>query len=588
MNRIANKKIEVMKKSCLFSLIGVSVCVLLALVACTQDYLSSTRSGSGGVAEVNFTVTIPTRKPLPAMTRADVSEDSEIRTMDLLVFDENGKFVERCEAENIELIEDLGNGEASYSFSAWLNQVEDEDRTVYFIANARDYATNADRVDFSFCTPGEEDFLVIQSMKTIPLNRPVEQSDLLPLIMWGKLPVLHGVGPEQSVGGIKLLRVTAAFQVKEADLQTTENGLADFEIIKYSAGNSAGDTSVAPELWDAWTNDSGIPNEAVLGMPMALVNHFSTSTTGYWTVAEGFHYMNEIYSNPDTYIMIEARYKGELCYYKLRKNGPSSSYGDWVRNHRYIMNIVSVNGPGFASISEAVHSDRFSNHEIVAHFDEFDELTTFVSDGRHYMGLSGNDIRIVKFGTANITFELAKVHMTRDYRYATVIFSGTGLSNIAISEPTPENNWLSTITANVSATSGSGTITISDGVFSLPIHVTISSPEMGTVSGSSSFGGGNVMPLLGSAPWSLEILEGSRNVFLSLTGAGSALPDNPPSSGTNWGTWGQTYISDQTPGLNGEVWLVLCKTAAAGFNGVIRYSSMVDGQLVVGLWVCGG
>ena len=46
-------------------------------------------------------------------------------------------------------------------------------------------------------------------------------------------------------------------------------------------------------------------------------------------------------------VVIAARYKGKKGYYKVVMNGNDGSPLNIVRNHRYIVTVVGVNGPGY-------------------------------------------------------------------------------------------------------------------------------------------------------------------------------------------------------------------------------------------------
>ena len=86
-------------------------------------------------------------------------------------------------------------------------------------------------------------------------------------------------------------------------------------------------------------------------------------------------------------VVIAARYKGKKGYYKVVMNGNDGSPLNIVRNHRYIVTVVGVNGPGYESPDIAVASAP-SNALKVELTDEDTDLPCIVAGGQYRMAFS--------------------------------------------------------------------------------------------------------------------------------------------------------------------------------------------------------
>lgn len=53
-------------------------------------------------------------------------------------------------------------------------------------------------------------------------------------------------------------------------------------------------------------------------------------------------------------VIIKAKYKGKEGYYKVVMVDNVGTPLNVVRNHRYIITVVSVNGPGYTNVTDAI------------------------------------------------------------------------------------------------------------------------------------------------------------------------------------------------------------------------------------------
>jgi hypothetical protein len=513
--------------------------------------------------------------------------------MDLLVFDDGpgGLFVERVQATDITVnTNTFGDGSAVCNFNARLT-ISTSPRLIFFVANSRG-ADNSDRLDLipTGGLEGKNVTDVMNGLYNVPLAATPDPDDIMPLIMWGKLH-LNEISSQQPVVAerVKLLRSVAAVHVRATGLPT--RALSDFSINAVSAGSAARTGLVAPPaIWKSWDNNDSATQtpDNVFPAPASVGNYFGNTTgTGYWAPVGELLYLYES-TGADTYILIDANYLSRRYFYKIQLRNPVTGGPiDFVRNHRYSVNIINVKGPGYMTIQAAI-GGPYSNEEVEIHVDAHDELLSFQSNGEDYLGLSCDEIFLID-GGEDIALDLAVAYTTRP-TFRIEAFSGSGLTNPTVTYSTTTGLW--TIRGTASG-SGNGILTVTDGTFTHDIHITAKIPTRGNSPGGGNYGveelvgSGGLISLGSIAPWYMEILPGSRNLFLNTTNNNGSTPlmaANAP--GSNWGTWGLTSVSSETL-VGNELYMFLSKTGAPS-SGTIR-GMYTNGDTIVNVhWVVNG
>lgn len=454
-----------MRKFCLLSLIAVA----LAATGCRRDLPEG--ESRGGEIDMHFTVTVPGETPTPAYTRA-AGDDTAIDNLDLLVFSGDvgsADFVGRRQATDIEVVTtNATTGAATYTFTARLRTTTDS-CVIYFVANSRN-ADSSDRLDFGSVQllPGTTDGEVMNSVRTTELPQTaVPVARLVPIIMWGKIELDAIASREQPAEHVKLLRTVAAVVVKKATSQ--QNGLNLLTIHAVSAGNVASSAAVAPWEWESWNNTNASTPGDVFGSSPSVVRHFGASaSTGYWSPATEQHYVNESVGTKP-YIIIDATYSGKRGFYKLDMKDATGARINFIRNHRYFVNITKVSGAGYQSLEQAVVGPP-SNDVIQALVDDHEELVSFIADSQGYMGWSNEQVTLIYNGNTAAR-ELCKVYSSRGLSASGISYTGTGLA----SPPTVSFDVATGLTT-ISGTptgAGSGTLKITDGVLTVSVTVTV-------------------------------------------------------------------------------------------------------------------
>lgn len=366
--------------------------LLLLTVACQKQKPEPGGSGNGK-AQLTFAVTLP--DPVPVQTRAH--DPNDVLSVDLLIFDENGNYLEFAKTEDVATSSDgrVKTVRAALSTS-------DSPRTILMIGNGRD------RVDYSILTPGIPLVSVVSDMKTKSLN---SGGDILPLVMYAEV-VLPRITPNTSGISGQFMRAAACIQVNIAQA-SEDNGLNRFLVRAVTLDKAAAFGAVAVP------NSGMTPSIPTLPAGLTYFDYHDGGTGGYWVEGRyGLSYSPlHIYAYERTNtesgymsLILKGFWDGVGGFYKILLVNDAGSPIDIVRNHRYIVTIVKVDGPGYSSVREAV-ANAPSNALKVEITDATEKITHLVSNGQYELGVTNN--KVTKWGPAHGNIELlAEVYTT--------------------------------------------------------------------------------------------------------------------------------------------------------------------------------
>ena len=273
----------------------------------------------------------------------------------------------------------------------------------------------------------------ISSLQTASLEHVDEgESTLLnhvmPLVMWGRF-ALNGINIVTKAEGVKLLRSTACIQVKKGN-GGGNTGLDDFVIEGITVHQGACHGFLAPTDCTGEVNTPVVTNPVTGGI-------YLDYRKGWVNGAEPSLYIYERNCSASDYmgVVIAARYKGKKGYYKVVMNGNDGSPLNIVRNHRYIVTVVGVNGPGYESPDIAVASAP-SNALKVELTDEDTDLPCIVADGQYRMASSNNVFSL--YGKTGVTTSATGVDIC-------TVYSSRGIQPVLT---LPDDcNWLTNLSA---------------------------------------------------------------------------------------------------------------------------------------------
>lgn len=437
----------------------IRICLILYAMligtSCTHDYMSGGDVGPGdGKVPVTFMMEIPAATLVPVRTTYG---DRDVINVDVMVFDQNQKFLERIGTDQVS---DVGNYK---SFTVRLDP-STTIRQFMVLINVRT-AEGDDRVDMSGFTPGVSWRSGLEMLETLPLAGG-RADEIQPLIMYG-VGAIYQVDDIASYLYVDVKRVAACVQVKIGQ-PYGDNGLEDFSLLRATLGNAAASAKLTNFLAD----------EGELNVPdnLSYVDYWSSAwLNAGWSVGpEPLLYAYERYNTTDDYmsVLVHASWKGQEYYYRIRMQDDAGVPYNIIRNRRYIITVVRVEGPGWSTPELAMANPPTNDIEVQITDDE-DDTFIVITDNHYKLGLSNNSFegwgssygdqewRMVDVWGTNPNWETLLIHKvaTADMEAQKLIYVNTNSAIIKV--------W----NTNPSAVDRSGSVTVQCGNLALPIAV---------------------------------------------------------------------------------------------------------------------
>lgn len=439
---------------CLRLKILYTICVLLLFVSCSNN---DDNTLSSGKIEVAISVTLPEQEEV--LTRAYT--DKDIKNMTVLLFDNNNKFMERIDVDESDIALDA-NG---IKFNIVVDATPDN-RTLHLIANARTTDGATDRIDLSGLATTKTEAQIIPGLTTKAITGTGENAlldNIGPLMMWGRV-ALAGVNVTTVVNDVKLLRSVACVRVKKA---ASGDGLSSLIIKKIAIHNGVGQGNVAPSVYT-----SAVTTTPTTGNPYSVAA-FDYTKAWSATSTEPFAYIYERNCSSTDYmsVILSATYNGKEGYYKIALANGDNAPINILRNHRYTITILSVNGPGYESVATAASSRPANNSslKVQINVDDTQAYPYISADSQYWMGTSNNVFQLIGSSTGSNTsnVELCSVYSSRGVA-PVVTNQPTGLTTTV----TGSGNQYKVIgTFTNSSSIANHTLTISCDNLSLPLGV---------------------------------------------------------------------------------------------------------------------
>lgn len=353
--------------------------MMFVLAACSHDNIGVEPNPEEGAVLVNFSVQVP---EMQVATR--LFTDPKITSLHLLVFDENGYFVQAAEATGtFGVVKDT-----EYNFSASLMQSPYK-RVVHFIANlpkaVNEYGSETALIN-ALTTSSSQDAY----WQRVELPNGILEGNKEMATKFTKVPLVRNfvkisVDNKAEIfeyEGIAVINVpnkgtVAPFNVNDGTYATYSAG------IFYSALNGAGYYGYEPSDMEIVNTDTSNPT-------------FATE-----------HYIYERRQNQDdkdyTYVIIKGEYNksGTSTYYKVDIVDGNKEPYNLLRNFNYVIKINSVLGPGYASADAAAKAAASNN--ISASIDTKNLLN--ISDGSSRLYVEYVNKVITKPGTFTLKYK---------------------------------------------------------------------------------------------------------------------------------------------------------------------------------------
>ena len=469
------------------------ICILFA--SCASDDSRPTQTPRQ--VNVALTVTLPEPENVHSLARSYT--DSEIRNVDVLVFDEDGKFMERVKVDGGEL---TPSG-TEISLSIRLDATSKR-RVIHLVTNGRTPDGVTDRLNFGDVTPAMSESVAMLALKTSTFTGALVDN-VMPLIMWGRVELPTGINIVTKADNVKLLRAVACVQVKKGAVDAT-NGLNDFTVQSITVNKGADCGYLTPTNYS--TTVTPVTGRPLSGSTLNYANGWSDGETPSLYI-----YERNCTSGDYMGVIIKAMYKGKEGYYKVVMVDNVGTPLNVVRNHRYIITVVSVNGPGYASVTDAINFAP-SNALKVELTDEDSDFPCIVADAQHRMTMSNNVFNLYgKNQTTSVAngIEICTVYSSRG---VTPVVTGGTTWLTGLQVQSLGNNKFK-IVGNFAGTSTlvSTTLTLTCDNLSQSVEVSWN-PEISTLKDSDSY----VLDLVNvtNHNWTIQIMNPSSTTWLAL------------------------------------------------------------------------
>lgn len=469
------------------------ICILFA--SCASD--DGRPAQTPRQVNVALTVTLPEPENVHSLARSYT--DSEIRNVDVLVFDEDGKFMERVKVDGGEL---TPSG-TEISFSIRLDATSKR-RVIHLVTNGRTPDGVTDRLNFGDVTPAMLESVAMLALKTSTFTGTLVDN-VMPLIMWGRVELPTGINIVTKADNVKLLRAVACVQVKKGAVDAT-NGLNDFTVQSITVNKGADCGYLTPTNYS--TTVTPVTGRPLSGSTLNYANGWSDGETPSLYI-----YERNCTSGDYMGVIIKAMYKGKEGYYKVVMVDNGGTPLNVVRNHRYIITVVSVNGPGYANVTDAINFAP-SNALKVELTDEDSDFPCIVADAQHRMTMSNNVFNLHgKNQTTSVAngIEICTVYSSRG---VTPVVTGGTTWLTGLQVQSLGNNKFK-IVGNFAGTSTlvSTTLTLTCDNLSQSVEVSWN-PEISTLKDSDSY----VLDLVNvtNHNWTIQIMNPSSTTWLAL------------------------------------------------------------------------
>lgn len=285
----------------------------ILLASCTSERLDTDTLSGAGEVTVLFKVDLPEAKPVG--TRA--INENLITDLQLLVFDENGRFLSRHPAV-------LGvNG-----YTATLPQSQTK-RIVHFIANYSWTAFN------DAASVGKDEGELIPPLQATNLT------------FWQRKVFASGLSaPAFAAAPVAMVRNMVKFTLTNQPASGLTN-------VTFALFNLASAGSVAP------FNTVDKTFEGVVTEPAGV--SFTTASAFGTAEVYAFERKNASVTTQPTYVIVRGTYGGATCYYKIDLIDEGKNMYDLQRNVWFAIEIQSVTLAGYATL-EAAQSAPASNN----------------------------------------------------------------------------------------------------------------------------------------------------------------------------------------------------------------------------------
>lgn len=392
---------------------------------CTNDDDYNNGNGTIDLGEevlLTLELNVPTIST-PTTYALSEADENKLETIDILVFkvDEGNEetYLYRTHATDI----DNNNGEISKKFKALIQKSREDDRHRIVLLTNANRAVEEAQVAFRVGMTKAETLAMIKFDSHDKWDT-TSSDNFTALPMWGETAntyTITGNTTGASIGAIKLLRSVARIDVglnigEEGNVPFSENfKIADVKV--YNANNKS---LVAP------SNDNLEQNVIKAKFPtLAATATRVTPAIAYAHDPADYGFIREIYvgeannngeqiTDSEVFCIVVGGYYTKDgapentenktwyridFYQRSLDNDPQNTRLDILRNHRYKVNITSVNGPGYETEDQAFNSKPVNMVTDIIAWDE-GEMNDITTDGQYQLAVDKSKITLYEEGNA--------------------------------------------------------------------------------------------------------------------------------------------------------------------------------------------
>ena len=332
--------------------------LLLSLASCKDSLEAITLGGDELPTEgVTLSIQLPNFTPQEISTRAGGETKESITSLWLVCYDTSDKYLDMqdCTGAYAAATADADG------YKKIKTNLPKGTETVHLVANVPDLTkAQAEKLD---------------AMKDIT-------PDLSKPICWGKAKLSDLMNDSKNSLTRQCAKITC----------TVDAAVSDFEITDLHVWHSASKGSIAPAKYKESTNENLAETTDLMGD----TKHIEGGSAAIVAVNET--------SAGKADIIIKAKYKGTEGYYKvaLYTDKTKTKQHALLRNHNYIVKVVSVNDAGYATEAEALKAEP-ENRLKVTVVDDNPEIVDMIACKDYELGVCGTQTVDASSTTAPIT-----------------------------------------------------------------------------------------------------------------------------------------------------------------------------------------
>lgn len=348
--------------------------------------------------EVTFSVKVPGTSAPNTKALAE-SNENEVRTIEVLLFDNDGKYTYQPLYSNV-----INSDPDNSNIKTFTIKVPEGTYNMLIFANAR----QAISAIISSIHEGDSKTSILNKLiisNNGKWNAHPSSTEYIPIPMFGEIPSITVNAALTASTSVNLVRMISKIDVVLANASASANfALSSIRLYNF---NDKGYIAPAISNWNqsqSIVTEPSIPTSSTLTQGPLLYDGTAITTAN--TASSGEIYAFEaIKANPSsmvnaTCLVIGGTYIGDSqpTYYRVdfaRTSSSVTTYLPLLRNHYYKVNITKVSGRGYSTPTEAFNSRPINIEANVIMWDNA-KINDIVFDGQYMLGVSQREITFTK------------------------------------------------------------------------------------------------------------------------------------------------------------------------------------------------